>query len=309
MDSAKRTASDGTTIHFYRWLPDGDATAAIQIAHGMGEHAARYHDLARRLNAQGYAVYANDHRGHGRTAGKAQLGNLGPNGWNAVIQDVLEQNAQMAAQHPGLPRILLGHSMGAMIIAQFIARHGDTVDAVVISGTPGFSSPLQLLISHTIARLERLRLGSEANSEIMAQAIFGDANKSFDATNASGFEWLSRDAEQVRRYVDDELCGFVLRVGSLCDMLAGMREARRPKTVAAIPRDLPIYVFSGADDPVHGQQKGLQRLLSAYQSQVLQLEYKLYPNGRHEMLNELNQDEVSNDLLDWLERTLRCLQL
>ena len=132
METAKFAASDGLDIHYYVWLPNDNAVATIQLAHGMGEHAARYDEVALRLNREGYAVYANDHRGHGRTSTPELLGDLGPDGWNRVIQDALELGARVANQHPGVPRVLFGHSMGAMITQQFIARHGATLDAVVI---------------------------------------------------------------------------------------------------------------------------------------------------------------------------------
>ena len=304
MQSASLSASDGVDVHYYHWLPEGDVAATIHIAHGMGEHAARYDAVAQRLTQAGYAVYADDHRGHGLTCTPEQLGDLGTDGWNRVIEDALEINAHMSAQHPGVPRVLLGHSMGAMLAQQFIARHGDTLDAVVISGSPGFSSPFQLWLSHTIARFERWRLGPEATSEFLAQTIFGDSNKPFDAPGATGFEWLSRDAEQVHKYADDDMCGFVLRTGGLCDLFAGAREARRSATISKIPQDLPVYVFSGSADPVHGEGKNLQSLLARYGAHIKRLDHKLYPDGRHEMFNEVNRDEVINDLIDWLHSVL-----
>ncbi len=305
MQPAKFSASDGAEIHYYRWLPEGEIAAAVHIAHGMGEHAARYDEVARRLNRDGYAVYANDHRGHGLTAAPERLGDLGEDGWNRVIQDALEFNTHISEQHPGVPRALIGHSMGAMLTQQYIARHGHTLDAVVISGSPGLGSPFQLWLSHTIARFERWRLGAEANSELMAQSIFADSNKPFDAPGATGFEWLSRDSDQVQKYVDDDLCGFVLRAGGLCDLFAGAREARRRRTISAIPPELPVYVFSGSADPVHGNERGLQNLLNGYRQQVRRIDYRLYPEGRHEMLNELNRDEVMTDLVDWLNGALK----
>ncbi|MDH3643368.1 MAG: alpha/beta hydrolase [Gammaproteobacteria bacterium] len=305
MQPAKLTASDGVDVHYYRWLPEGEVAATIHIAHGMGEHAARYDAVAQRLTDAGYAVYADDHRGHGQTSPADALGDMGSDGWNRVIRDLLELHEHMATAHPGVPRGLVGHSMGAMLTQQFIARHGGGLDAVVISGSPGFSSAFQLWVSHMMARIERWRVGAGNESERMQSALFGDANTPFDAPDATGFEWLSRDADEVRKYVDDELCGFVLRAGSLCDMFAGAREARRKKSIAAIPSSLPIYVFSGSADPVHGEEKGLQNLVSGYRSQVNQLDYKLYPEGRHEMLNEVNKDEVITDLVDWLDRNLK----
>ena len=190
-------ARDGQEIFVYHW-PSSTLRGVVQIAHGAAEHAARYRWTAQQLSEAGYAVYANDHRGHGRTS-PDQLGHLGPDGWNRVIEDALELNGHVRSQHPDVSTALLGHSMGAMLAQQFIARHGHTINAVVISGSPGFSSPFRLWLSHTIARFERWRLGPEAMSAFMDKTIFGDANKPFDGPDATGFEWLSRAAREVQK--------------------------------------------------------------------------------------------------------------
>ncbi len=305
MESSSLTASDGKVLKLYRWLPEGNPAATIQIAHGMGEHAARYDHVAERLNAAGYAVYANDHRGHGGSAEHDQLGFMGPDGWNRVIEDAQELNAHIREAHPGLAHVLLGHSMGSMLSQQYVYRFGKHIDALVLSGSPGLGGLFSLWLSHAIARLERHRRGPDGESPFMQQLVFGNSNKAWESPDASGFEWLSRDASQVQAYVDDPLCGFTLRAGSLVDLFAGAREARRRRNIAQIPADLPIYVFSGSADPVHGNQSNLRRLLKRYQTRVVNLEFRLYPEGRHEMFNEINRDEVIADLLDWLKRTLQ----
>ena len=136
------------------------------------------------------------------------------------------------------------------------------------------------------------------------QLLFSSSNKQWDAPDATGYEWLSRDAAQVRAYVDDPLCGFVLRTGSLCDLFAGAREARRRRSIAGIPSELPVYVFSGAADPVHAEEANLKRLLARYRDRLRKTDYRLYPEGRHEMFNETNRDDVIADLIAWLEATL-----
>lgn len=299
MESGKLTASDGAEIHYYRWLPAGEVRAAVQIAHGMGEHAGRYDALAGRLTREGYAVYANDHRGHGLTAGPDRLGIFGEGGWDRVIQDARELNAHVESQHPRTRRALLGHSMGAMLTQQYIARHGDTIHAAVISGSPGFGPAFGLWLSHLMARLERWRHG-DVVTERLQERVFTAPNAQFDDANATGFEWLSRDREEVRKYMDDPYCGFVVSAGSLSALLGGAREARRKRTIANIPASLPVYVFSGSDDPVHGNERGLRNLLEGYGSRLERVDYRLYPEGRHEMLNEVNRDEVVEDLIAWL---------
>lgn len=304
METLKLNAGDGKRLHLYRWLPAGNPVATIHIAHGMGEHAARYDWTAGHLTAAGYAVYADDHRGHGRTADPDLLGYLGKDGWNRVIDDAADITRFVRDAHPGLPHVLFGHSMGAMLTQQFLYRHGARIDAAVLSGSPGFGGRFQTWLSHTIARFERWRLGEEAESALMQRLLFGKANDSFDGPSASGYEWLSRDAGQVAAYVADPLCGFVLRNGSLCDLFAGARQAGRTENVLQIPPTLPVYVFSGSDDPVHAAERNLTRLLTRYRDHLQRVDYRVYPGGRHEMLNETNRDEVIQDLLGWLDSVL-----
>ena len=291
---------DGKAIHLCRWMPAGAPKAAVQIAHGMGEHIGRYQPVAERLIAAGYVVYGNDHRGHGRTD-PDQLGDLGDGGWEAVIADARRLNERIGEEHPGCKRILLGHSMGAMLSQQYICRHGATLDAVVLSGSPGFNSFLGSILPRLLARLETWRLGSDGDSALMANLLFAQANKAFDGEDASGFEWLSRDADEVRKYVDDPFCGAVLRAGSLWALFRGAREASSPAHIAGIPKGLPIHVISGTVDPVHNDLKNLNRLFQRYQQASLTVTRRLYEDGRHELFNETNRHQVLDDLVDWLD--------
>jgi len=297
-------ASDGKHLQLYRWLPPTAPRAAIQIAHGMGEHAARYDELASRLTARGYAVYANDHRGHGGTAEPGLPGYMGADGWNRVIEDAHEINDYIRASLPDLPVVLLGHSMGAMLCQQYLYRYGADLAAAILSGSPGFSGGFQTWLSILLARYERWRRGPEADSPLLQEMIFGKANAAFDGPDATGYEWLSRDAGQVARYVADPHCGFVLRTGSLCDLFAGAREAKQKRHISAIPHTLPLLVLSGSADPVHAGEKNLNRMLKRYRRQLGQIECQIYPEGRHELFNEINRDEVFQDLLVWLDDVL-----
>jgi len=303
-DTFKLNAADGQRLHVYRWLPDDAPRAVVQIAHGMGEHAARYAGAARALNQAGYAVYANDHRGHGGTADPERLGWLGDDGWNRVVSDAADLTQHIRQEHPGLPVVLFGHSMGAMLSQQYLYRYGSLIDAAVLSGSPGVSGRWQGWLSRNLARFERWRLGADAESALLQKLLFGKANSPFDAPDSTGFEWLSRDAGQVAAYVNDPCCGFVLRAGSLYDLFVGAQAARSMENVLQIPAGLPVYIFSGSDDPVHGEGRNLQRLLDLYRRHLQQVEDRLYPGGRHEMLNETNRDEVIQDLLAWLDRAV-----
>lgn len=294
---------DGKAIHLCRWMPEAAPKAAVQIAHGMGEHIGRYQRVAQRLNESGYVVYGNDHRGHGRTD-PDRLGDLGAGGWEAVIADARRLNERIAEEHPRLKRILLGHSMGAMLAQEYLCRHGATLGAAVLSGSPGFNSFLASILPRLIARIETWRLGPDGDSALMANLLFGQANKAFDSEDGSGFEWLSRDAAEVQKYVDDPFCGAVLRAGSLLGLFRGAKEASSPIRIAGIPSSLPIHVISGTADPVHNEMKNLNRLFRRYEQGVLKVSRALYEDGRHELFNETNRRQVLDELVDWLDRVL-----
>ncbi|XOV88479.1 MAG: alpha/beta hydrolase [Pseudomonadota bacterium] len=301
-DTFEFTASDGHKVFCYRWLPHANPRALVHIAHGMGEHAGRYDFLASRLVDAGYAVYANDHRGHGRTA--EVPGQFGEDGWNRAIADLYELIASHQQAWPGKPLILLGHSMGAMLTQQYMATHGNTLDAVILSGSPGFAGRLQGWVSRLLVRFECWRVGPLGSSPLLQRVLFGSANKAFeqDLPEPTGFEWLSRDNDQVRAYIDDPLCGFVPCPGSLSDIFAGASWTQTREAVSAIPPVLPVYVFSGTDDPVHNRRKNMDRMLLSFGQQGITPETRFYAGGRHEMLNETNREEVVADVINWLNQ-------
>ncbi|MEM6708064.1 MAG: alpha/beta fold hydrolase [Pseudomonadota bacterium] len=292
---------DGFQPYAVRWQPSGHVRAVVALAHGMGEHVRRYDAVASVLAAHGYAVYGKDHRGHGRSLVSDAQGDLGVDGWNSNLADMRTLVETAQRDNPGVPTLLLGHSMGAMLSQQFVYRYGYLIDGVALSGSPGFAHPLAALIPTVLAYVERWRQGHDGDSELLQGALFGKSNEAFDSADATGFEWLSRDAAEVRKYVTDADCGFVLRAGSLVDLFNGAREAARQSNHATIPQTLPVYVFSGSDDPVHGGEANLTRLVNAYRKQGLAVELKLYPGGRHELFNETNRTEVIDDLLSWLD--------
>ncbi len=279
-------ADDGTTIVGYRWSGPDDPKAIVQLAHGMGEHAARYARLAEELIADGYVVYANDHRGHGRTAGgEENHGVLGPAGWDGLVDDLGAVSALARKEHPGIPLIVLGHSMGSFALQQYLLDHSADLDAAVLSGT----SAADMLLS-----------GIDTSQPVDLSAF----NAPFEP-GRTGYEWLSRDEAEVDKYVADPDCGFSVNPEGFTQMAAGGTATADPKRVANIRPDLPIYLFSGSADPIAGEGALIELVGDRYrEAGVRDVTVKLYPDARHETLNETNRDEVTADLIAWLDRVV-----
>ncbi len=294
-------AADGAPLLGRRWLPEGQPRAIVQIAHGLAEHSARYARLARALNAAGYAVYASDHRGHGPGAAAADLGHFADEGgWDRAVGDLWTFNRLIAAEQPGKPIVFLGHSMGSMLGQQFVAERSDALAAVVYSGSNGAPPPIATA-GRLIARVERLRLGRRGKSGLLNQMMFGDFNKPFRPARTD-FDWLSRDPAEVDAYVADPLCGFAFTTQLAIDLLDALPGLLAPERLAAIRKDLPIYVLSGESDPVGANIQGLVDALK--RAGLARLTVRIYPGARHETLNETNRDEVTRDLIAWLDEVV-----
>ena len=274
------------TIAAYRWDPDGEPWAAAQLTHGMGEHALRYADLAHALNAQGYVVYAQDHRGHGRTAGSVEnLGQVGAQGWVEIVNDIERLRLRVREEHPTIPLVLIGHSMGSFAVQQYLLDHSADVHAAVLTGTAA------------IDLLEPV-LDLEAPMDLsMFNAPFAPARTDYD--------WLSRDEAQVDRYVADPYCGFGLDVEGGRQMFLSARQVADGTRLAGLRKDLPVYIAVGELDPVNGQLALVHALVGRYQQAGLtDVTLRVYLGARHEVFNETNRDEVVADLLAWLSQKL-----
>ncbi len=296
----------GASLYVYRWLPDegGAVRGVVQVSHGMAEHAARYAPLAEFLTREGFAVYAHDHRGHGRTAGEVSRRGFFAerDGWRAVLDDLEAVGRRALDEHPGAPLVLFAHSMGAFIAQQAMFERGASFRVVVISGSSsGVANPLAP-IGRAVARLERWRLGARAPSPLLTKLSFGEFNRAFKPARTE-YDWLSRDPAQVDRYIADPWCGFDVSTQLWIDLLDALPGLADPKNLARVPKDLPVYVLAGSADPVNGNLKGLHRLVRDWNAAgVRDITWRVYEGGRHEMLNETNRDEVLADLGRWLDK-------
>ncbi len=289
------------TIPVYLWAPAAGARAVIQVFHGLGEHSARYQRFAKTATAEGYAVCAHDHRGHGSDTRRRGFF-AADNGWDLLVDDGHKVTEFLRERYPGKPVVLLGHSMGSYIAQSYAMRHGRDLEALVLSGSTWPARGL-LFVGRLLARIMAWHKGFEAYSPLLDKIGFEDFNKRF-APARTELDWLSRDAAEVDAYIADPLCGGPYTVGLWIDLLGGLRDIASNKALQKIPADLPILITGGADDPVGGQ-RGMQQLAAHYeQTGHRNLETRIYDDGRHEMLNETNRDEFTADLLGWIGNAL-----
>jgi alpha-beta hydrolase superfamily lysophospholipase len=271
------TDEHGIAITYDVW-PVSNPRAVIQIAHGVGEHAQRYAELAAHLNRDGFAVYADDHRGHGRTGmqqwngDSSKLGRLGPGGLRAAVVDVHQFSGIIRTENPGLPLVILGHSWGSFMVQMILNRHSDDYDLAVLSGSA-------------------YRVPGYLNS--------GDLNKRYAGLGTTGVEWLSRDPAVSQAFVDDPLTTSV-PLAKLFGPADTLRIIGRP--ARALARDLPLLLQVGGGDPVGGE-RSVRRLERAYRerSGLTDVTTIVYPDARHEVYNETNRAEVMADLTAWLD--------
>lgn len=298
-DHSRQTlqTDDGHTVHLQQWSPTTVPVGVIQIFHGLGEHGDRYARFANAATARGFVVAVHDHRGHGPQATKPGFF-AAQNGWDLLISDALMVNDHLLQHFDGLPLTLLGHSMGSFMAQDFAMRHGDTLNALLLSASTR-APRLETWVGNVLARIECRRLGVHGNSPLLDKLGFGDFNKKFEPARTA-LDWLSRDEAEVNLYIADPLCGGPYTAGLWRDLSKALFDVAADANIARITADLPILITGGAEDPVGGE-RGMNTLASHYaQTGHSNLTVKIYPDSRHEMLNETNRDAVTADWLDWI---------
>ena len=292
-------------IECYKWTTEQKPKAVIQIVHGMAEHAARYDDFAKFLVKNGFSVYANDHRGHGSTA--VTLADTGffadANGWKMLIKNIFQLTKIIKKENPGIPIFLMGHSMGSFLAQNYISKYPTLVKGVILSGVSYNPKPL-VLFGKLFANTQRILLGRRYRSKMLNSLTFGSFNKSFKPSRTK-FDWLSRDKKQVDDYVNDEYCGFLCTTSLFADMFSGILKVQNPDNLLRIPLRLPVYIISGEKDPVGNFTKGANKVYELYKyGGIEDVEKKIYKDSRHEILNEVNKEEVYNDILNWVNKRI-----
>lgn len=299
-------SSDGTSqaAGYFFTDPGQPPRAILQISHGMCEYIGRYRDFAAFMAAHGFAVCGNDHLGHGATSQSDETdGFLSPKGGRFyMLRDLKTMNGLARSRWPGLPLILLGHSMGSFFARWFAETYPDALDALILSGTGGPNPAAGAGLAMT-AMLGKLR-GQAYRSQAVHNMAFGAYLKRVE-NPVTPYDWISRDKEIVAAYANDPKCTFQFTVSAFHELMATLRTVSRPEWAGKIRRDLPIYIFSGDADPVGDYGKGVRTVYGRLkEAGVADLTLKLYPGGRHEMLNETNRAEVYEDVLAWCEAHL-----
>lgn len=300
-----QSSTGRTSIHALKCVPDGKPRAVVQIAHGIAEHIERYRPFMEFLANNGFVVAGNDHLGHGKSIRvPAEQGFFAEkDGWWRVVDDMDKLHDIMSKEYPELPYVLFGHSMGSFLTRTYLIKHPDKYDAVILSGT-GHQSPALVLGGNAAASVMAKLNGAMGDGAKLDSLAFGTYLSKIENPRTK-FDWLSRDTEQVDKYIADPLCGFVGKIGLYRDMMQGIKFITNEKNIAQMNKEKPVYFMSGDGDPVGDYGKGVERAYKAFCNAGLHDVFmRLYPGGRHEMLNETNKEQVYQDILNWLNEKI-----
>ncbi len=303
---------DGETrIHAVKWIPEKKPRCVVQIVHGMAEYASRYEGLAEALTAEGIVVAGEDHLGHGQSVRSKTGQGEHPLGYfcardaaTVVVRDVHRLKKLVQEQYPGVPYLILGHSMGSFILRNYLCRYGTGIDGAAIMGT-GMQPRAAVAMARGLAGLIGALGGAKRPSRLLDRMAFGTYNRRIPQPS-SDMDWLSRDGEQVRRYLDDPLCGFTFTANGFHTLFTLIGRLYDPGLLENMPKDLPVLFLAGEEDPVGDYGKAVSAVADSFRALGMKrVECRLYPGMRHELVNVIGRQEVEKDLLEWIERTIR----
>ena len=289
-------------IHCCRWIPEGDVKAVVQIVHGIAEFVERYDEFARFLNDQGFLVVAEDHMGHGQSINGEGIQGYFHGGWFSAVKDTYHLLEETKAQNPEVPYILFGHSMGSFMARTILCQYPDSgIAGAIICGTgwqPTFALPALIRVIDGLCK----KNGETKPNAKLHNMIFGGYNKKVEHVRTE-FDWLTRDAKIVDAYVEHPLCGFQASAGLLREMMKGIYFIQKPENLAQMRKDLPVFFIAGGHDPVGSYSKGVHSCAEAFRKAgMTDVSVRIYPMGRHEILNEINRQDVFGDIRKWIEK-------
>lgn len=293
-------------IHALRYTPDdGQVKCVLQIIHGMAEYVERYEEFAEFLTDRGFVVTGDDHLGHGRSVPEG-----GTYGYfceqdpaTVVVRDVHRLKKMTQELYPGVPYVILGHSMGSFILRNYLCRYGSGISGAVIMGT-GMQPAALVKVSGAVAAVQKVFCGSRHVSKFIDRSAFGSYNKKIENPRTS-VDWLTKDAGKVDQYIADPLCGFTFTVNGFATLSELISRIQKKKNLEKVPKELPIFMVSGTDDPVGGYGEGVHRAYESLKAVGIQdIRLKLYDTDRHELLNETDKAVVMQDIYDWVRNTI-----
>ncbi|MBD5457518.1 MAG: alpha/beta hydrolase [Lachnospiraceae bacterium] len=289
-------------IHAVKWIPDAEKPVCIfQIVHGMAEHIERYDEFARFLAEKGILVVGEDHLGHGKSVPEG--GTYGyfceEDAANVLVRDVHRLKKIIQEQYPGVLYLIMGHSMGSFITRNYLFSYGSGVGGAVIVGT-GMQSKFTLMTARTVTAVQKVFCGSRHIGKFIDKASFGKFNDRFQPARTA-VDWLSQNDENVDRYIADPLCGFVFTLNGFEALFKLIHNCHDAEKIEKMPKQLPILLVSGAEDPVGNYGKGVETVYHSYQEHGMQnVQMKLYEKDRHELLNEIDREQVYGDIYRWI---------
>ena len=291
-------------IHCCRWTPEGEIRAVVQIVHGIAEYIERYDDFANYLNARGWLVVAEDHMGHGQSINGEGVQGYFHGGWFSAVADTFQLLKMTKEAYPGVPYVLFGHSMGSFMTRSILCKYPDSgISAAVICGT-GWQPGVVVTAGIGICQAVCKKTGEQNPNEKLQNLVFGSYNSRVEHPRTP-YDWLSRDKKIVDDYISQPLCGFTASCGLLRDMLIGIRFVQRKENLARMNQELPVLFLSGGDDPVGNYGKGVRQAAKAFRDAGMKhVTERVYPLGRHEILNEINRDEVYQHTADWIAQQI-----
>lgn len=302
---------DGKTkLHAVRWVPEGKVVCILQIVHGMAEYIERYEELAQFLGEKGILVTGDDHLGHGKSVEPG-----GTYGYfceqdpaTVVVRDVHRLKKMTQEDYPGIPYVILGHSMGSFILRNYLFKYGTGIEGAIICGT-GSQPQILVKFCKLLATLQRMLLGDKHVAKLIDSLAFGSYNNRISDVKTSS-DWLCSDDQVVESYVKDELCGFTFTVNGFRTLFELLNRLNKMENVSRMPKDLPVYFIAGEMDPVGNYGKGVRKAYEDFKKAGMErISVKLYSEGRHELLNEKNKKQVYEELYLWIMERIREYQL
>jgi len=302
---------DGKTkLHAVRWVPEGKVVCILQIVHGMAEYIERYEELAQYFGEKGILVTGDDHLGHGKSVSRDGIYGYfcEQDPATVVVRDVHRLKKMTQEDYPGVPYVILGHSMGSFILRNYLFRYGTGIEGAIICGT-GSKSRALITVSQALAAVSGVIHGDAYVSKLIDKLAFGSSNKKI-ANARTSVDWLCTDDKVVDAYIKDELCGFTFTVNGFKTLFQLLNRLNKTENLNKMPKDLPVHFISGDMDPVGDYGEGVKKAYEDFRTAGMnRVSMKLYPGARHELLNETNKQQVYGDRYPWIMERVKEYQM